>query len=120
MVLPVNFYTEWYWKINLHNLLHFLGLRADPHAQMEIRVYADAMFEICRKIAPIATEAFETHRMKSVSISSDEFDIIQSIVNTEGLVDKLNVQFEKKGWSTRRRKEFMGSMNRILKDLRNE
>ena len=58
-VLSVNNYTEWYWKIDLHNLLHFLKLRMDAHAQYEIRVFADAMYELIKPIVPIACEAFE-------------------------------------------------------------
>ena len=58
MVLPLNIYTEWYWKIDLHNLFHFLSLRMDEHAQYEIRVYADAMFDIIKTIVPISCSAF--------------------------------------------------------------
>ena len=58
MVLPTNFYTEWYWSANLRMVLHFLGLRCDPHVQYEMRVYADAMFEMVNDIAPLSTAAF--------------------------------------------------------------
>jgi len=58
-ILPVNIYTEWYWKNDLHNILHFLHLRMDSHAQYEIRVYAEAMATIVKKIAPMAYEAFQ-------------------------------------------------------------
>ena len=58
-VLSVNNYTEWYWKIDLHNLFHFLKLRLDAHAQLEIRVFAEAMYELIKPIVPIACEAFE-------------------------------------------------------------
>jgi len=61
MLLPVNFYTEWYWKVDLHNLLHFLALRCDPHAQWEIRVFADAMLELIKPIVPWAIEAWEDY-----------------------------------------------------------
>jgi thymidylate synthase (FAD) len=60
-VLSVNNYTEWYWKIDLHNLFHFLKLRMDAHAQYEIRVFADAMYELIKPIVPIACEAFEDY-----------------------------------------------------------
>src|SRR5690554_4194887 len=53
MNLPVNFYTQWYWKTDLHNLLHFLSLRADPHAQYEIRAYAEAMLEAAKRWVPL-------------------------------------------------------------------
>jgi thymidylate synthase (FAD) len=53
MNLTLNYYTQWYWKIDLHNLMHFLMLRADPHAQYEIRVYADAMIEVSEKMGAV-------------------------------------------------------------------
>jgi thymidylate synthase (FAD) len=59
MVLPVNFYTQWFWTVDLHNLTHFLRLRLHAHAQYEIRVYAEAIVEIVRPIAPCAMAAFE-------------------------------------------------------------
>lgn len=61
MILPVNNYTEWYWKIDLHNLLHFLALRCDSHAQYEIRVFADAMLELITPIVPLAIEAWNDY-----------------------------------------------------------
>lgn len=61
MILPVNLYTEWYWKIDLHNLFHFLALRCDPHAQMEIRVFAEAMLSLVQPIVPIAVEAWNDY-----------------------------------------------------------
>jgi thymidylate synthase (FAD) len=61
MILPVNNYTQWYWKIDLHNLLHFLALRCDSHAQMEIRVFADAMLSLITPIVPIAIEAWNDY-----------------------------------------------------------
>lgn len=61
MLLPVNLYTEWYWKIDLHNLLHFLALRCDSHAQWEIRVFADAMLELIKPIVPWTIEAWEDY-----------------------------------------------------------
>ena len=64
MVLPANIYTQWYWKIDLHNLLHFLSLRADPHAQYEIRVYAEAMLDVVKRWVPITYEAFMQHRLE--------------------------------------------------------
>ena len=61
MLLPVNLYTEWYWKVDLHNLLHFLALRCDAHAQWEIRVFANAMLELIKPIVPWAVEAWEDY-----------------------------------------------------------
>lgn len=70
MNLPVNIYTQWYWKIDLHNLFHFLRLRADEHAQKEIRVYADALATICEAWVPLAFEAFCDYRFNSVNASA--------------------------------------------------
>jgi thymidylate synthase (FAD) len=61
MILPVNNYTEWYWKIDLHNLFHFLGLRCDTHAQWEIRVFAEAMLKLITPIVPVAVEAWNDY-----------------------------------------------------------
>lgn len=69
MNLTLNYYTQWYWKIDLHNLMHFLMLRADSHAQYEIRAYADAMIEVVKKWVPFAYEAFEEHRLHGVRLS---------------------------------------------------
>jgi thymidylate synthase (FAD) len=76
--LPVNVYTEWYWKIDLHNLFHFLSLRMDPHAQQEIRDYANAMFALVRPIVPIAAEAFLDYNFGGVHLTRLEVEAIQS------------------------------------------
>ena len=70
MNLPANIYTQWYWKVDLHNLLHFLRLRADSHAQFEIRAYADIMCDITRDWVPAAFGAFNDYRMNAVSLSA--------------------------------------------------
>ena len=70
MNLPANIYTQWYWKVDLHNLLHFLRLRADAHAQYEIRAYADLMCDITRDWVPAAFNAFRDYRMDAVSLSA--------------------------------------------------
>nr|WP_111298700.1 FAD-dependent thymidylate synthase [Paracoccus saliphilus] len=70
MNLPANIYTQWYWKVDLHNLLHFLRLRADAHAQYEIRAYADVMCDITRDWVPAAFNAFRDYRMDAVSLSA--------------------------------------------------
>ena len=67
--LSLNFYTQWYWKIDLHNLLHFLKLRTDPHAQYEIRVYAEKLFDIVKLWVPATAEAFEEHVLHGVALS---------------------------------------------------
>lgn len=71
-VLPVNLYTEWYWKNDLHNIFHFLKLRMDPHAQYEIRQYAKAMAVLVEKVAPIAFEAFQDYQMSGLAFSNLE------------------------------------------------
>jgi thymidylate synthase (FAD) len=76
--LPVNVYTEWYWKIDLHNLLHFLSLRMHPHAQAEIRDYATACFELIRPIVPIAAEAFIDYQLEGMHLTRLEIEAMQS------------------------------------------
>ncbi len=78
--LPLSMYTEWYWQIDLHNLFHFLRLRMDPHAQYEIRVYGEAIFEITRRVCPIATEAFEEHIRGGVRFSRSEFAALRRLL----------------------------------------
>jgi thymidylate synthase (FAD) len=70
--LPLSLYTEWYWQIDLHNLFHFLKLRLDAHAQKEIRLYAEILFEIAKKVAPRCCESFERHVLGGVCFSVDE------------------------------------------------
>ncbi len=76
IVLPLNVYTEWYWKIDLHNLFHFLSLRMDAHAQQEIRDYATAMFELIRPIVPIAAEAFLDYNLGAMHLTRLEIEAI--------------------------------------------
>ncbi len=82
-LLPVNMYTEWYWKIDLHNLFHFLSLRMDPHAQHEIRQYANVMAEITRVVAPIAYQAYEDYVLNGTSFSNLELRALASILKGE-------------------------------------
>ncbi|HMN94991.1 MAG TPA: FAD-dependent thymidylate synthase [Phycisphaerales bacterium] len=76
--LPVSLYTEWYWKCDLHNIFHFLSLRMDPHAQKEIRDYADAMFELIRPIVPVACEAFVDYRLDGMHLTRLEVEALRS------------------------------------------
>jgi thymidylate synthase (FAD) len=71
--LPLSLYTEWYWQIDLHNLFHFLELRLDAHAQKEIRLYAEVLFEMAKKVAPLCCASFERHTLEGVSFSGEEF-----------------------------------------------
>jgi thymidylate synthase (FAD) len=70
--LPLSLYTEWYWQIDLHNLFHFIALRADAHAQKQIRVFAEALGKCAQAVAPLAYEAFEEHRLHSITFSRSE------------------------------------------------
>jgi thymidylate synthase (FAD) len=76
--LPLSVYTEWYWKIDLHNLLHFLSLRMDAHAQQEIRDYANAMFALIQPIVPVAAEAFLDYRLNAMSLSGPEIEALRT------------------------------------------
>ena len=87
--LPIGSYTEWFWKIDLHNLFHFLSLRADHHAQWEIRQYADVMLDIVQQWVPIATEAWEDYRLNAVSLSAQALAVMKrrlagEVVTLEG------------------------------------
>jgi thymidylate synthase (FAD) len=106
MNIPVNFYTQWYWKIDLNNLFHFLRLRADPHAQYEIREYANAILEIVKRWVPSAYEAFLSYRMNSVSISETGLKIIKRMLAGE------TVTLETSGLSKREWTELMQVLER--------
>lgn len=81
--LPLSLYTEFYWEMDLHNLFHFLKLRLDSHAQYEIRVYAEVMLEMCRKVAPMATESFINHMNEGVNFSGEEMDALRKVLAGE-------------------------------------
>ena len=76
-ILPVNLYTEWYWKNDLHNLLHFIGLRSDSHAQYEIRVFSDAMADSVKAVAPFAWEAYQDYVVKGMRFSRIEQSLLE-------------------------------------------
>jgi thymidylate synthase (FAD) len=90
IVLPTNFYTQWYWKVDLHNLLRFLSLRADPHAQYEIRAYAERILDIVHKWVPVTARAFEDYIRGSVSLSSAGVAIVRRLVGGEKLDPLVN------------------------------
>ncbi len=81
--LPLSLYTEFYWEMDLHNLFHFLKLRLDSHAQYEIRVYAQIILEICKKVAPMATESFINHMNEGVTFSGEEMEALRKIMAGE-------------------------------------
>ncbi|NJO58747.1 MAG: FAD-dependent thymidylate synthase [Richelia sp. RM2_1_2] len=78
MVLPVNNYTEWYWKCDLHNLLHFIFLRSDSHAQKEIQVYANAIEDIITPIVPLTMEAYQDYVKQAKHLSRMEVSAVSS------------------------------------------
>ena len=75
--LTLNTYTQWYWKTNLHNLMNFIFLRADSHAQYEIRVYADIIYKIMESWVPVTAEAFKSYRSGSVELSAEAMNVIK-------------------------------------------
>ncbi len=78
--LPISLYTEWYWQMDLHNLFHFLRLRLDPHAQREIRAYAQVIYGITASVCPLACEAFEEHVNGGVRFSAHELAALREVV----------------------------------------
>lgn len=87
MSLTLNYYTEWYWKVDLHNLFHFLQLRADPHAQYEIRVYADAILKMVQAWVPMAYAAFVEHRLNAVTFSATGMEFLRRVIDGQGLIE---------------------------------
>ncbi len=83
MNLTLNTYTQWYWKIDLHNLLHFLGLRADPHAQYEIRVYAEAMLRTLELWVPLVHAAFVSYRLGGLHLSGSALEAVRRMIAGE-------------------------------------
>ncbi len=77
MVLPLNAYTEWYWKTDLHNLLHFISLRADAHAQYEIRAYALVLLDVVRRWVPLTHAAFVDYRLEGVELSAKALAVVR-------------------------------------------
>ena len=90
MNLPANVYTQWYWKVDLHNLLHFLRLRADHHAQYEIRVYAEELCKIVADWVPAAYGAFEDYRMGGASLSAKGLDCIRRMLKGEEVTQETS------------------------------
>ncbi len=82
--LPLSTYTQWYWKIDLHNLLHFLSLRVDPHAQWEIRAYAEVMAGIVKRVAPLSYEAWVDYDLTGTPMSRGELEALRTLLVREG------------------------------------
>jgi thymidylate synthase (FAD) len=90
MNLTLNYYTQWYWKIDLHNLMHFLMLRADSHAQYEIRAYADVMIDVLKKWCPLAYEAFMEYRVGASHLSATGKDAIKRMLLGETVTQETS------------------------------
>jgi len=97
MNLPVNYYTQWYWKIDLHNLMHFLRLRADAHAQYEIQAYADVMIDVLKRWVPFAYDAFMDYRVGAATFSSKMLSVLKRRLSGE-LVTKENSGLTAREW----------------------
>lgn len=106
MNLTLNAYTQWYWKTDLHNLLHFLSLRADSHAQYEIRVFAEAMLETVRAWVPMTFEAFRDYRLGAVMLSAQMLSIVKRMLAGEAVTQ------DGSGLSKREWRELMEMLGR--------
>ncbi|MEE8544635.1 MAG: FAD-dependent thymidylate synthase, partial [Alphaproteobacteria bacterium] len=106
MDLPLNVYTQWYWKIDLFNLLHFLGLRADDHAQYEIRVYAEAMLETVKRWVPLVHEAFEDYRLGGAQLSAKGLEVVKRLIAGEAVEQAAS------GMAPREWRELMATLGR--------
>ena len=106
MNLPINIYTQWYWKCDLHNLLHFVALRADPHAQYEIRAYADVLLETVKRWVPLACESFVKQVTTGVALSGPAVAVVKRMIDGEA------VQQEDSGLSKREWRELMAALGR--------
>ncbi|MCX8010971.1 MAG: FAD-dependent thymidylate synthase [Ignavibacteria bacterium] len=89
--LPLSLYTQWYWKIDLHNLFHFLKLRMDETAQYEIRVYANVMADMVKAVVPLAYEAFEDYILNAITFSKIELELLREFLPKDFNQEKLQV-----------------------------
>ncbi|WGF86472.1 FAD-dependent thymidylate synthase [Marinivivus vitaminiproducens] len=106
MVLPLNVYTQWYWKTDLHNLLQFVSLRADPHAQYEIRAYAEVLQDVLRRWVPLTWDAFQDCRIEGASLSGTALAVVRRLLAGE------EVTRESSGLSAREYREVMATLGR--------
>jgi thymidylate synthase (FAD) len=97
MNLSLNFYTQWYWKVDLHNFMNFLRLRADAHAQYEIRVYAERMLDVMKKWVPLSHAAFEEYDLKSAHLSATAIQVVRRMLAGER-VDQPASGLPKREW----------------------
>jgi thymidylate synthase (FAD) len=107
MNLTLNAYTQWYWKTDLHNLMNFLRLRADPHAQYEIRAYAEVLLGIVEKWAPLSHEAFVEYRLGAVNLSNAAITIVRALL-AGGSAEPLIAQMSPGEWRELRQMLHLG------------
>ncbi len=98
MNLTLNTYTQWYWKTDLHNLLHFLSLRADAHAQYEIRAYAEAMMQTVEAWVPLAFTAFRDYRLGAVTLSAQMLEVVRRMLAGDS-VSQTESGLSKREWA---------------------
>jgi thymidylate synthase (FAD) len=98
MNLTLNTYTQWYWKIDLHNLLHFLSLRADPHAQYEIRAYAEALMQTTKAWVPLTYQAFLDYRLGAATLSAQMLAVVRRMLAGEAM-DQAGSGLSKREWA---------------------
>ncbi len=117
--LPLSTYTQWYWKIDLHNLLHFLSLRADPHAQWEIRVFANIIAGMVKRVAPLSFEAWLDYDLLGQSMSRAELSVLTELLDADesSISARPSTSFSSDklkeiGLSGREIEEFLGKLRR--------
>ena len=111
MNLTLNYYTEMYWKVDLHNLFHFLSLRADPHAQWEIQAFANVMLEICDAWVPLASEAFREYRKEGAALSKTALWVVKKLIRGER-VTRSDTKLSRREWN-----ELMQTLGLPIQDV---
>ena len=95
--LPVSTYTQWYWKVNLHNLLHFLALRSDAHAQWEIRAYADVVLDVVKRWVPLTYAAFKNYQVGGARLTPEGLEIAKKLIRGE-TIDESTIAMSPREW----------------------
>ncbi len=111
MNLTMNYYTEWYWKVDLHNLMHFLSLRADPHAQYEIQEYANTMLELVKKWVPLSYDAFMKYRKNAMHLSEPATKLVKKLISGQ------KIDPDNKGMGGREWREFLDQLDLKEEDV---
>ena len=97
MNLPLSTYTQWYWKVNLHNLMHFLALRADAHSQWEIRAYADVLLDVVKRWVPLTHDAFSRYQVGGAHLTDEGVDIVRRVIAGE-TIDPSTLTMSPREW----------------------